>query len=369
MHHALVAPTPPETIRVGIVGCGFILDQHLRSLRRLRGLRIVGVADPCAEARQAAARSAGAPAFADTTALLREAAPHVVHVLTPPHAHCEVALEAIAAGCHVLLEKPMSVSVGEADEMLAAARRAGVRLCVSQNFLYMPIVAEARRLAASGALGRIVGTECFWRPAVRIEQTPWAHALPGGVLQEMTHHTIYLQRAFLGPLSLHGVRPVRGANGYLEGVQILLDSEAGPGYASLLRSPAPKQHALRVYGTKMSLELEISANTLVKLRRAHNGKLAKGVMNLDRSAQILARTLRATLGAVRGRSLGGHDVLAEEFYRTLRQGGAVPSSGETDREVIALLEPVWRELATADRAPLSARSWGGRLRALGRTAS
>jgi len=90
-------------VRVGIVGAGYVSAYHLRALRTLPWVRIVGIADPAAERAQALARTFGVDAVFGSLREMREAGPGVVHVLTPPAFHCDVALEAIAMGCDVFV--------------------------------------------------------------------------------------------------------------------------------------------------------------------------------------------------------------------------------------------------------------------------
>ena len=128
---------------VGVVGCGHIARKHFAALRRLGDVRIIGVCDRDRGARDASARAAGAGAYGDLGAMLEGRRPDVVHILTPPQSHCELGLAAMRAGCHVLVEKPLAMTSGEADEMMRLARAAGVQLGVCHNFLFEPGVMRA----------------------------------------------------------------------------------------------------------------------------------------------------------------------------------------------------------------------------------
>jgi predicted dehydrogenase len=155
-------------LRIGIVGSRFAAHLHLLAYRRVHGvdLRLVGVTSATAERREAFARESGAQAYASLAAML----PHVdvVDVCSPPAIHEAAALEAIAAGKHVLVEKPFTGAFGppgegfagnraakapllqaalaSADRMVAAARRAGVVLAYAENWVYAPAIQKEREI-------------------------------------------------------------------------------------------------------------------------------------------------------------------------------------------------------------------------------
>ncbi len=93
----------------GLVGAGAIAEHHAAALRGLPGVELLGVTDVDAEKARAFAERLGARAFPSLRAL-REAGADVVHVLTPPATHADLAVEALDLGCHVLVEKPLATS-------------------------------------------------------------------------------------------------------------------------------------------------------------------------------------------------------------------------------------------------------------------
>ena len=121
-------------------------------------------ASPCAKddadlAGQAAARFDEPGVYDDLGRMLAEARPDVVHVTTPPATHSPIALEAMAAGAHVYVEKPFAIDAAEADEVFEAAGRTGRLVCVGHDQLYDPSWVECRRIVDSGRLGRVVHVE------------------------------------------------------------------------------------------------------------------------------------------------------------------------------------------------------------------
>ena len=132
-------------MKVGIIGCGFVAPDHIRCLRRLKDIEIVGVADTNLDAAHRLSSTFEIPqVFIDTKKLLEVSKPDVVHLLTPPQTHKELAIQAMESGAHVLLEKPMAPSLEEADAIVTAAHKHNVKLALCHNFLFIPCLVILR---------------------------------------------------------------------------------------------------------------------------------------------------------------------------------------------------------------------------------
>jgi predicted dehydrogenase len=203
-------------MRVALVGCGQIARAHIGALAGQADLTIVGVCDRDEQqARQAAALS-GARPYTDLETMLRTERPNAVHVLTPPATHANLAIAAIEAGCHVLVEKPMALSLADADRMIAAATARGVMLGTNHNYRHKPSISKAERLVAAGAIGRVVHVNAYYGVSDEAEAMAnaggnhWAYRLPGGVFTDYLPHLLYLQMALLPGLGGGGGVPVGG---------------------------------------------------------------------------------------------------------------------------------------------------------------
>jgi predicted dehydrogenase len=192
------AVNPP--VGIGIVGLGEIGQVHMRGFQRAPALaRVLAVTDLDRSLRHSCAVRAGAAERATLTELLADDRLDAVSVCVPHNLHREIALAAIAAGKHVLLEKPMALNVAECDEIIAAAERARVSVGVSHNQLFYPPHERARQLLRSGALGRppmlrmrlgIGGKFGGWRAD--------PDATGGGLLIDAGVHRFYMARALFG---------------------------------------------------------------------------------------------------------------------------------------------------------------------------
>jgi UDP-N-acetylglucosamine 3-dehydrogenase len=133
-----------QALRVGVIGAGVMGTNHGRVLAGLPGVTLVGIVDPLLAHRTRATEMTGAPTFADIEDLFT-AGVDAVTIAAPTHLHHEIALICIARGIHVMVEKPIASTVAEGQEIVTAARRAGVTLMVGHVERFNPAVAAIKQ--------------------------------------------------------------------------------------------------------------------------------------------------------------------------------------------------------------------------------
>ncbi len=144
-------------MRVGVIGCGYWGSKLARNFHALPESELAAVADLNPERRgHAEEHYPGARVVEDHRRLLDDPSIEAVAVATPPASHADLACQALAAGKHVLVEKPLATSLAEADAMLAAARSAKRTLMVGHTFEHNPAVERLRQIVRDGSLGRIL---------------------------------------------------------------------------------------------------------------------------------------------------------------------------------------------------------------------
>ena len=142
-------------LRVAVAGTGFIGEVHAHAARRA-GAHLVGVAASTPDrGRSAAARLGAERPFPDADALVAAPDVDVVHICTPNRLHAPLAEAALAAGKHVICEKPLALSAGDARRLVAAAGAAGRVATVPFAYRFYPLVREARARVRSGAIGQV----------------------------------------------------------------------------------------------------------------------------------------------------------------------------------------------------------------------
>jgi predicted dehydrogenase len=340
-------------MRVGIVGCGHISNQHLRQLKTMRDIEIVGVCDLIREkAEFSASRFKIKNAYQHFPIFLRDSSPQVVHILTPPQYHKTLALEAIASGCHVLVEKPMAMDVKEAYAMIKASKMHRVYLGICHNFLFVPAFVAARKLIENGKIGRIISAEIFWKVTsfgtgkyTRMPQ--WVLDLQGGIFHEIAPHPIYLLQAILGNLEVISAIAAKN-NEYLpykvDELKVLFNSESGPCSMSISVTTKPVQKIFRIYGSKLTLHIDLATNTLLKLRSFGSGDAARAILNVDQSLQMIIKTAINAILYASGRLTRGHKGVIDYFYTNLRNGDLSEISGQKGLITIRTLDNLWSKL-------------------------
>jgi predicted dehydrogenase len=193
-----------SVVQIGIAGCGQAARVHLDRLLAEEAVAIVGCADPDLEAARALAdrasvrpASAPVPAFADHRELLRETAPDALAIFSPHLTHYRLAMDALQAGCHVFIEKPLSTNLQEAADIVALARARDLKVGVGHQYRLAPSLVEARCRLAEGTIGPVhLVTATLARPWLATlgrAESAWRFdpkAAGGGILADVGDHLV-----------------------------------------------------------------------------------------------------------------------------------------------------------------------------------
>jgi len=320
-----------------VVGAGFwAREMHLPALAQIPGVRIAGVVATSEESAASAAKPYGAPAFTDLESALQREDVDVVDVVAPPDVHLPAVKAAAAHGKHAICIKPLARTVAEADEMLAAVRAAGTRLCYAENVPFIPALQEAKRVVDDGQIGdvfRVKACEGIGEP-----HSAWffdPERSGGGAILDMAVHSIEFCRFFAGApvTSVYAdadtyvwgdrttaedtaVLTLRFANG------VLGQCEDSWSLAGAMDS------RFEVYGT--------------------GGRIL--VDNLHRQPmQVVGRDGWSYPLPIAGLVADGHLAMLDHFLDCLRTGEPSRSEGSVGRDVLAVVEAATRSLASGRR--------------------
>jgi predicted dehydrogenase len=144
-----------QPIRVGVVGTGFAAASHLDALSRVPGLDVGLVGSSVERARAAARRFGVRRVYPDLDALLSDAGVHAIHNCTPNDVHADITLRGLAAGKHVLSEKPLALNSRESSELVKASKERGSVTGVCFNYRHFPLVQQIRAMLAAGRDGAV----------------------------------------------------------------------------------------------------------------------------------------------------------------------------------------------------------------------
>ena len=193
-------------LRIGIAGCGRAARIHLDRLVALAEVTVVGCADSdrsCAEwlasriGQAAGPGRAPAGVFTDHRELLRRLGPDALCIFTPHFWHYRLAMDALQAGSHVFIEKPLSTNVQEAADIVGLARGRSLKVAVGHQYRLCPSLAEARRHLQEATIGRLrMVTAALARPWLAVQEgaeNSWRSdpkMAGGGVLADAGDHLI-----------------------------------------------------------------------------------------------------------------------------------------------------------------------------------
>ena len=192
-------------LRLGIIGCGRVAEErHVPALRQVQEVRVTAVADTDRARADSIARQLGGAhvdACADYRALLDRKDVDAVAVLTPTPSHAEMVLAALAAGKHVLVEKPLAASTADCDRIVARAAQSAVKVVLAFNLRQHRLVRKARARVQAGELGRISLIRSLYTHDRTGKAAPAWHrelTLGGGVILNEAIHHFDLWRFLLG---------------------------------------------------------------------------------------------------------------------------------------------------------------------------
>jgi predicted dehydrogenase len=343
-------------MKVGIIGCGEIAKHHLPHILKQTTPDQIGLMDLDVNiAKETANRYGIEFVFSDFISMKNELEPDIIHILTPPMAHAKSAIEAMEAGCHVLVEKPMALSIGDSADMITAAQLNGVELCVDHNFLFSPGIREAERLIQSGQIGKLIHLEAHYHfdlarmPGYAL-QAHWAYRLPGGLISDHIPHPASVLLHFMDePVRVWAVNKCNGIlmDGQSDELRALIEGDSVTGFLSISLGTRPDSFTVDLYGTEMTIHVNISNMTIIVRR---NRKISKKIMRvvdgLEQTIQLFSSTLINSLkvGSGKLRPPGDVGLVINEFYKNIQNGTKSPINGEEGKKVVVLMNEIWKQL-------------------------
>jgi predicted dehydrogenase len=187
--------------RIAVAGAGLIGLAHIKLAQTSPTCRLAAIVDPSPAAVQVAA-AADVPLYPSLGAMLAKERPDGVILATPNPLHVPQALECIAAGVPVLIEKPIATSVAEGERLVAAIERSA-KVLVGHHRAHSPIMRKAKEVIDTGVLGRLVavmGSAAFYKPDHYFEEAPWRREPGGGPILINMIHEVHNLRMLCGEI-------------------------------------------------------------------------------------------------------------------------------------------------------------------------
>src|ERR1700674_2273607 len=343
-------------LRVGLVGAGYISEFHASAVQRVPNARLVGVTDfVTSRAASLAARFNLPNVFPTMEAMINEGV-DVIHVLTPPETHAQLAIAALKNGCHVLVEKPLAMNAEEVDCISAAAAAGLKSVCVNHSLLYDRFVSKALRLVRSGAIGVPLSFDYFRSceyPPYHGGPLPVHYRNGGYPFLDQGVHAVYLAESFLGP-----TQDMKTYYGTYGGEPILLFDEwrvaaqcqRGTANIQISWNVRPLQSWFVVQGTEGVLRANLFAMWFSHSRRLPLPKApARALQTMSEGlsicAQVPANIARFACGKIV--QYDGLHSLVAAFFCALRAKEAMPVPPDQARSTVYWTNRVSQEADAA----------------------
>lgn len=195
-----------QYIRFGVLGCGVIGERHAQEILALEDAKLVAVADSVPDRAKAFGDRFGVDWHDDFQALLRRDDVDIVNICTPSGMHADFTIAAADAKKHVIVEKPIDVTLAKADSMIDRCKEAGVKLCVISQHRFDPATVAVKTRIDKGDLGRTILAEAavnWYRSQGYYDSAGWRGTWEwdgGGALMNQSIHTIDLLQYLMGPV-------------------------------------------------------------------------------------------------------------------------------------------------------------------------
>ncbi|MFT4217171.1 MAG: Gfo/Idh/MocA family oxidoreductase [Micropruina sp.] len=345
-------PTQTESpdrhpLRAAVVGTGDISRQHLAFLSNSPLAQLVGVCDLSPVARRWTADEYGTTPFASLEEMLEQSRPDVVHVLTPPTTHSRLARTALAAGAHVICEKPIALDADELVALLDEADRQGRVVVENHNYRFNPEIQQIDELIADGALGDIGEVEIriglpVTDPAGRFGDPNLPspiHDLPAGVIHDFITHMAYLVGHFAPNVTWHRVVSAWSKHSPLAHIPVddldavlVGEGDNGPVHARIRFSAllAPDCFEITVRGSRGYAQAELFSGRTTTIAGQPGGKQLGPIVNMmkDGVHQFIGGPRSLKRKILQQGPYAGLSNYLDLTYRALASGSPTPVTAD-----------------------------------------
>lgn len=343
-----------KPLRAAIIGCGVIAVDHVATIKARCGPVQLALCDVNADVAKALndKHQLNATIHTDARELLKGQPFDIVHILTPPDSHHDLARLALEAGAHVFVEKPMTLTLQETRRLYEFAEQRQRLLCVGHSLLYMDCVRKAMDLVRSGRIGRVVAVHCFFGHAEKQKTIPyrgvshWSYRLPGGPLINLISHPASVVVELLGrPAKLAYLSQPRNVMpyGYSDLLDVAFMTDAGVGTFTVSMAHGNASRYVTIECERGSIYVDLARQLVTRrIQRPKLNIVSKLFGGIGQGMSLTAGTISVLCRVAIGRlkpNPGTRELVAR-FYRAVRSQGESPISRDNALGVAEIIEQV-----------------------------
>jgi predicted dehydrogenase len=329
-----------KDLRVAVVGAGNVANgMHMPAWRNI-GAEVVAVCDVNKEIAERTAKNWNIPrVYSDFENLLAEEKDALIDLCTPPATHAPLSIRAMDAGHHVILEKPMAMTIEESTKILKEyqERKDRVKLCVIHNYLFSNSMLKIKSVLERMKV-EVLGVDIAMLSTPDDEMLSngghWVHSLPGGRFGECLIHPVYLMQNLLVNMKVRDVYAAkRGPYDWIDYDELHVTFDSDDGIGSIYISfNSPRQTSfpsMRIYGNNLTLSFDGTNSTLTIQRGLNTESKTKRVKDsLGISMQIMKSTASNVLEVVTGKWRTGHENTFICFAESILENKNLPYTPE-----------------------------------------
>ncbi len=347
--------------RFGILGCGVIGLTHAEAIASLPDAQLVAVADLNTEtARRLAARYHARP-YTDYGEMLAHEQLDVVTICTPSGLHGELACQVMRSGRHVIVEKPMEISLAAIDEMLRVQQETGVKLAVISQHRFDPATLQVRQLLHEQALGRLVLGNVivpWWRSQKYYDSGAWRGTWQldgGGVLMNQSIHSIDILQWLMGPVrSVFAYTDTLAHRMETEDVAVavlrFVNGAVGTIAATTGAYPGVTTR-IEIFGDKGSAIIENDSLSYLHLAREDQEEVSDYGAKPAAPPDLTRKSTTAQNPAALSSS--GHALQIADMIRAIRENGTPLVDGYAARRPVEIILAIYESARTRQEVMLS----------------
>lgn len=335
-----------------IVGAGRAGGEiQLDAFTTIPQTEVVAICDPDSSRAEFVANKNKIAAFYPSLQdALHDHDPDIVSICSPPKYHLEQCRQALATGANVLLEKPMVMSVQEADYLYDLMQQSDGELCVVHNYKFQRGIKQSQAMINQGRIGRILHLERTWLRNGKLDrmisnQDSWSHSLPGGRWTETVAHDIYIAYQYLGEFDLEAVHTQKVSElwPWLLADEVAITLKGHGSYLSIRFSANEETPLIRnmyIHGSKGVIVSDATSAHMITDTSEIKRFISAGMM-------IGKKGLRRAIGVVKRKESSknlawgtGHLELIERFLSHLDNDTPTPVSWEEAYFTMSMLSEI-----------------------------
>jgi predicted dehydrogenase len=317
-----------------IVGCGHIAKKHAEAIEHIEGASLVAVCDKVPQAMDEYVKKYGAKPYENLADMLSDPSIDVVNICTPSGLHAPIAVEAAKAKKHVIVEKPIALTLEDADSIINACKENNVKLAVVHPNRFRPVVQELKKLMDEGRFGKLshANATVRWnRNQAYYDQAPWrgTKALDGGVLMNQAIHNLDLLIWLMGDVEeVYSMSATRLRNIEAEdvstGVVRFKSGALGVVEAATTIYPKNLEESLSIFG-------ETGTAIIGGTTATQFNHLAIESLNDEETNAIIERVKANPLGKP------GHQCIIEDMIQAIQEDREPIVNGEDGKRALQLV--------------------------------